>query len=151
MNEKTAPILVSACLAGYACRYDGLAKHCPKVMDLVKEGKAIPFCPEVSGGLPTPRFPAEILRGAGPDVLAGKCVVVDLRGRDVTPAYLRGAKNGLELAERLNISKAILKDKSPACGVHYIYDGTHQHRLRPGQGVMAAKLTDAGIRVESEK
>ncbi|MGI6129624.1 MAG: DUF523 domain-containing protein [bacterium] len=151
MNRRSPPILVSACLAGQRCRYDGQAKSCPKVEALVKAGKAVPFCPEVSGGLSTPRSPAEIQGGTGVDVLDGKGRVINANGQDVTAAYIRGAKLGVELAQRLGVRQAILKDKSPACGTKFIYDGSFQRKLRSGQGVIAAALAAVGIQVEPEK
>ncbi|HHV08644.1 MAG TPA: DUF523 domain-containing protein [Firmicutes bacterium] len=145
---KAAPVLVSACLAGKRCRYDGAAKSCPKIESLVAEGRAIPFCPEVSGGLLVPRAPAEIQGGTGHDVLAGTARVINSCGQDVTAAYVRGSEAGVALAKHLGVRRAVLKEKSPACGVHLIYDGSFRRLLRPGQGVFAAALAAAGIEVD---
>ncbi len=147
---KNTPILVSACLAGECCRYDGMAKSCPAIEALVKTGQAVPFCPEVKGGLTIPRPPAEIQGGTGADVLAGQARVINVNGQDVTEAYVRGAKLGVKLAKQLGVHRAILKEKSPACGTQLIYDGSFEHRLRPGQGVWAAALAAAGVAVENE-
>lgn len=145
---KALPILVSACLAGERCRYDGATKSCPEIETLVRQGKAVPFCPEITGGLSVPRLPAEIKGGTGEDVLAGKARVVNSCGQDVTTAYLLGAEEGVALAKRLGVRKAILQEKSPACGVQLVYDGSFQRRLCSGQGVFAAALAAAGIEVE---
>ncbi|NMA54948.1 MAG: DUF523 domain-containing protein [Firmicutes bacterium] len=145
---NTASVLVSACLGGKLCRYDGQIISCPRVEKLVRDGKAVPFCPEVAGGLAVPRPPAEIQGGDGKDVLQGRGWVQDIKGRDVTDAYLRGAQAGLALVQRLGIRRAILKEKSPACGVHSIYDGSFKNRLRKGRGVLAAALEAAGVELE---
>jgi uncharacterized protein YbbK (DUF523 family) len=148
---KKAPLLVSACLAGQCCRYDGKEKGYPPLKDLVARGAAVPFCPEVAGGLSTPRPPAEIQGGDGADVLAGRARVVNREGKDVTAAYLAGARAGVELARRLEVRQAILKERSPACGVKVVHDGSFSGRLRPGRGVLAAALAGAGIAVRSEE
>jgi uncharacterized protein YbbK (DUF523 family) len=147
---KKAPLLVSACLAGERCRYDGKEKRCAAIAEFVERGEAVPFCPEVAGGLSTPRPPAEIQGGDGRDVLAGRARVVNREGRDVTAAYVAGARAGVELARRLGVRRAILKEHSPACGVKAVYDGSFQGRLRPGCGVLAAALAQAGIELCSE-
>lgn len=148
---KRSPILVSACLAGERCRYDGKDKTCPEVVRLVAAGEAVPFCPEVAGGLMTPRPLAEIQGGDGTDVLAGRARVVNREGKDVTDLYLAGVRAGVELARRLGIRKAILKERSPACGVRAIYDGGFRGGLRSGRGVFAAALEQAGVLVCSEE
>jgi len=148
---KKVPVLVSACLAGERCRYDGQEKRCAKVADMVARGEAVPFCPEMAGGLRTPRPPAEIRGGDGRDVLAGQARVVNREGQDVTAAYVAGARAGVELARRLGVRRAILKEHSPACGVKAIYDGSFRGRLRPGCGVLAAALAQAGIELCSEE
>ncbi|HHT70251.1 MAG: DUF523 domain-containing protein [bacterium] len=145
---KAAPVLVSACLSGRRCRYDGAASGCPDIEAMVKEGRAVPFCPEVAGGLAVPRWPAEIQGGSGEDVLEGKARVVNSHGQDVTEAYVCGAQAGVALAQSLGVRQAILKEKSPACGVYLIYDGSFKRRLRQGQGVLAAALTATGIEVK---
>ena len=110
-------ILVSSCLAGINCKYSGGNNYNQKVFDLVKEGKAIPICPEQLGGLQTPRNPAEI------KIIDGKKYVIDDKNNDVTENFKKGAKEVLELAKKLNIKKAILQARSPSCGVGKIYSG----------------------------
>lgn len=142
--------IISACLAGVGCRYDGDARSNARVEELVRSGLALPICPEQLGGLPTPRPPAEIHGGDGYDVLAGKARVINDRGEDVTLAYIRGAREALHLARLVGATEAILKGRSPSCGRDLIYDGTFQRRLRCGWGVTAACLENAGIRVLNE-
>ena len=135
-------ILVSRCLLGEPCRYDGKSKPVSLVRELEAQGHTlIPVCPEVLGGLPTPRPPAEVQ----PD---GR--VVNREGQDVTAAYRAGAEQALALARAHNCGLAILKAKSPSCGNLQRYDGTFTGTLIPGQGVTAALLTQAGIRVLDE-
>ncbi len=143
------PILVSACLLGIPCRYDGASQPDPEIQALAIQGKIIPVCPEVAGGLPTPRPPAEIVGGDGAAVLDGSGHVVTVDGNDVTEAFLRGAQAALEAALSAGAGKAILRAHSPSCGVEAIYDGTFSGRLKPGMGVTAALLTRHGIPVES--
>ncbi|MBC7106164.1 MAG: DUF523 domain-containing protein [Firmicutes bacterium] len=142
--------LVSACLAGHSCAYDGRARPHPLVERLVGEGRAVPVCPEALGGLPTPRPPAEIQGGDGHEVFAGRARVVDLEGRDVTDAFLEGARTALAIARRHGLTAAILKARSPSCGYGLIYDGTFAGRLRPGHGVTAALLLHHGFPVFTE-
>lgn len=144
------PILVSACLAGCECRYDGAANTSRKVSELVAEGRAIQVCPEEDGGLPTPRPPAEIVGGDGHDVLAGRAQVVTVDGQDVTDIYLKGAQKALEAARAAGATKAILKSRSPSCGKGAIYDGTFSRTKTSGDGVTAALLSQNGIEVLTE-
>lgn len=138
--------LVSACLAGGTCRYDARTKPvAPEVNQALARGEVLPVCPEQLGGLATPRPPAEIISGTGADVWQGRAKVVTAGGEDVTPAFLSGARQVLQLAHTLGVQGAILKDKSPSCGVRCIYDGTFTRSLRPGQGVTTALLTASGI------
>ena len=134
-------IIVSACLAGFNCRYDGVSKPCDKVVQMVAQGRAIPVCPEQMGGLPTPRISAE-RRGER---------VVRMDGVDVTAEFIHGAEECLKLAKLVGVRKAILKAKSPSCGCGYIYDGTFSHTLIPGDGVMAAIFKANGIEVETDE
>lgn len=143
-----APVLVSACLAGVPCRYDGAAKPNARVIAMVEAGRALPLCAEGLGGLPTPRTPAEIRGGEGADVLAGRARVVDAAGVDVTGAFLAGARRVAEEAERLGVSRALLCEKSPSCGAGLIYDGSFSGRLVAGRGVLAALLSERGLKVE---
>lgn len=134
-------ILVSACLAGEPCRYNGMGYFCPAVVELVSSGQALTVCPEVLGGLSTPRSPAEIV--------AGSVVTVD--GEDVTAAYQAGAQLALNLARQAGCRTAILKARSPSCGCGQIYDGSFSGRLVAGDGVFAALLKTAGIMVQTEE
>ncbi len=145
VNRMGARYIVSACLAGVRCRYDGEARTNARIAGLVQAGLALPLCPEQLGGLPTPRPPAEIQGGDGHDVLAGKARVINVQGEDVTDAYIRGAQETLHLARLFGATEAILKGRSPSCGRDLIYDGTFQRRLRPGRGVTAACLQEAGV------
>lgn len=142
--------IVSACLAGEPCAYDGRPRPCPYAERLVREGKAVPVCPEVLGGQPVPRTPAEIRNGTGHDVLTGRARVVDRAGVDVTEAFVRGARATLEIATRYGIRTAILKARSPSCGYGRIYDGTFTGKLRAGHGVTAALLVEHGFRIFTE-
>jgi uncharacterized protein YbbK (DUF523 family) len=144
-------VLVSACLAGRACRFDGSSNEDSEVARLVAEGRAVLVCPEEDGGLETPRPPAEIVGGDGHDVLAGRARVVTRDGRDVTGAYLAGARKALEAARAAGASRAILKARSPSCGKGAIYDGSFTRRLDTGDGVTAALLSEAGITVQTDE
>ncbi len=145
-------ILVSSCLAGRRVRYDGAAK--PVSGDLFErwraEGRLIPFCPEVSGGLAVPRPPAEIVGGDGGDVLDGRACILTDTGEDVTAEFLQGARLALETARRSGARTALLKEGSPSCGTHRIYDGTFSGASSPGTGVTTALLHRSGITVFSE-
>ena len=134
------PILVSACLLGTPCRYDGSGKADARLLKLGAKRQLIPVCPELLGGLPTPRPPAERV-GAR---------ILDKSGADVTDAYLRGAQETLRLARLLGCKTAILKARSPSCGHGRIYDGSFTGKLIPGSGVTAELLAKNGIRVFTE-
>lgn len=133
-------ILVSACLLGVRCRYDGKSKPHPAVERLMEQHTLIPVCGEIFGGLPTPRVSAE---------RQGERVVT-ADGCDVTAAYRRGAEEVLRLAERYGCTAAILKERSPSCGSGRIYDGTFTGTLTDGWGVTAELLRDHGICVIGE-
>lgn len=135
-------ILVSACLAGCNCRYNGKNNNVDYIEELVKSNKALTVCPEVLGGLPTPRHPAEI------QVLNEKTYVVNKIGQDVTNEFLIGAQKTLEIAKDLMPSKIILKSKSPSCGFGLIYDGTFTGRLIEGKGLTAQLLHENGFKIE---
>ncbi len=137
-------IIVSACLAGLRCRHDGKDAVVDKVRALVKEGKALPVCPEQWGGLPTPRSPAEIVNGYGEEVLKGKARVIDKEKNDVTGQFLKGAEDVAGLAELVGAGQAILKAGSPSCGRGRIKRKGH---LVKGNGVTAALLLRAGMEV----
>lgn len=133
-------ILVSACLLGKKCRYDGKGKPHAAVISFGKEHQLIPICPEVLGGLPTPRLPSECCGER----------VFDSSGRDVTDFFKRGAERVLQLAEQHACRNAILKEKSPSCGKGMVYDGSFTQTLCAGNGITAALLMKNGIRVFGE-
>ena len=135
-------VLISACLLGVACRYDGKSKPHTVADRLRRAGhNLIPVCPEVMGGLSTPRPPAERRKDGR---------VVNQIGEDVTAQYRLGARLALETAKRENCALAVLKARSPSCGNTEIYDGTFTRTLVPGQGVAAQWLEQAGIPVFDE-
>ena len=134
-------ILVSACLVGINCKYSGGNNYNQKIFDLVKEGKAIPICPEQLGGLNTPRKPVEL------KVINGKKYAIDNEGNDLTENFERGALEVLNLAKNLNINKAILQPRSPSCGVNKIYSGNFDNKLVDGNGILAELLKQNGIDV----
>lgn len=142
-------ILVSACLAGLPCRYNGSAKTDRECSKMVAGGEAIVFCPEVASGLPTPRTPCEIVGGDGGDVLDGRAKVIDVNGRDCTEFFVLGAKKALEFVKINNINAAYLKSLSPSCGCGTIYDGSFSGVKIEGDGVLAALLKRNGIEVVS--
>lgn len=133
-------ILVSACLLGCPCRYDGTAKADPRVLALMERHTLIPVCPEQLGGLPTPRLPSERREGG----------VFDRGGKDVTAQYRQGAEEVLRLARLYGCTHAVLKERSPSCGSGQIYDGIFSHVLVPGSGVAAELLAQNGITVLGE-
>lgn len=145
-------ILISACLAGKAVRYDakGFPVTDPRLLEGLSKKRLLPFCPEVSGGLATPRSPAEIQGGTGLDVLAGRARIVNALGEDVTDGFLLGAHKALAFAKKNRIVAAILKEKSPSCGSHTVYDGTFSGHLMPGSGVTAALFREHHIQVFNE-
>ena len=144
-------LLVSACLVGIPCRYDGGSCPNSQLQAWAVQGHILPLCPEVLGGLPTPRPPAEIRGGDGGDVLEGWARVMNTEGKDVTAEFLVGAKKALRIAQRWNIKEAILKARSPSCGVDRIHDGSFSGRLIEGDGVTAALLKREGIIVKNEE
>lgn len=133
--------LISACLLGCACRYDGQSKPIsPLVKRLMEKATLIPVCPEILGGLSTPRPPAEIVGDR----------VINTENIDVTAAYKKGAMESLSLARLYNAQGIILRDKSPSCGKGTVYDGSFSRRLTEGNGITAALFTQAGIPLYSE-
>lgn len=133
-------ILISGCLLGVCCRYDGASKPHPLALELAKNHALIPVCPEQLGGLATPRPPAE---------RQGDRIVAKT-GLDVTQQYRRGAEEALKLCRLLNCEAAVLKERSPSCGSGEIYDGSFTERLIPGDGVTAELLKANGIPVYGE-
>lgn len=132
-------ILISSCLIGLNCKYDGGNNENSKLVELMKEKDLVPICPEQLGGLKTPRASAERKQEK----------VITKEGVDVTKEYQKGAEEVLKLAKKLNIKKAILKSRSPSCGIDEIYDGTFSHNLVKGDGVTAELLKKNGIEVIS--
>lgn len=143
-------ILVSSCLEGIECRYNGSHAASEKIRKLVDEKKAVMACPELLGGFSTPREPAEIIGGTGEDVLNGTAKIVTASGEDVTELYMEGAAKTLAYAKEINASAVILKENSPSCGSGFIYNGTFSGKKITGSGVTAALLKQAGYRVISE-
>lgn len=133
-------ILVSACLLGLACRYDGKSKPCEDVIKLTEKYNLIPFCPEVMGGLPTPRHPSEIVGDR----------VINLIDEDVTVQYKKGAEEALKIAKIYNCKYAILKEKSPSCGSGIIHNGEFDGGYIEGDGITARLLKENGIKVLGE-
>lgn len=135
-------LLISGCLLGLACRYDGKCRPLPEetLTALREKFQLIPVCPEQLGGLSTPRNPAERVGGK----------VISCTGKDVTKEYQKGAEEVLKLAKFFGCNMALLKEKSPACGTGLIYDGTFRKNLVPGDGVAAELLRRNGIEVFGE-
>ena len=138
MKEK---ILVSACLLGVDCKYSGGNNYNEKVLEYIKDYEVIPVCPEIMGGLSTPRPPSERIENK----------VLNNQGIDVTSEYAKGANETLKLAKLFNVKKALLKAKSPSCGKGKIYDGTFTSTLIDGNGVTVELLESNNIEVITEQ
>jgi uncharacterized protein YbbK (DUF523 family) len=138
-------ILVSACLAGINCRYGGGSCEDAAIKAMVQQGKAIPVCPEILGGLDVPRPACELIRAAD-----GSVRVVSKDGRDLTAAMVRGAKKTLAVAKALGVAKVIVKSRSPSCGYGLIYDGTFTGKLVSGNGLAVELLLKNKIKVYTE-
>ncbi|MFL1523816.1 DUF523 domain-containing protein [Pseudomonas sp. O230] len=144
-------ILVSRCLLGHRVRYDGGASWpFDQLQQWLDEGRVVPLCPEVAGGLPTPRAAAEIPGGQGSEVLAGQAAVITTDGEDVSAQFRSGAYQALELVRKHDIHIAVLKANSPSCGNLLTYDGTFSGVKVSGEGVTAALLKRHGVQVFSE-
>lgn len=144
-------ILVSRCLLGHRVRYDGGASGpFDQLLQWLDEGRIVPLCPEVAGGLPTPRAAAEIPGGQGAQVLDGDAAVITTDGEDVTVQFLSGAHQALDLVREHGIRIAVLKANSPSCGNLLTYDGTFSGVKVSGEGVTAALLKRHGVRVFNE-
>ena len=151
MKQK---VLVSACLLGEASRYDGGTQRCDNqiLRRWVDEGRVVSVCPEVAGGLPIPRAPAEIRLGAGgEEVIEGRARVVNADGLDVSRQFIAGAEQALEHARSEDIRVAVLKERSPSCGSSRIHDGSFKGNRMRGVGVTTALLRKAGVRVFNEE
>jgi len=142
-------VLVSACLLGVNCRYNGGNVYDSTLLNRIREYglTPIPVCPEQLGGLPTPRECCEIVGGDGFDVLKGKAKVISRSGKDLTEYFVRGAYETLKIAKLLNVKKAIMKNFSPSCGCGEIYDGTFSGKKKKGWGVTSALLLLNGVEV----
>lgn len=139
MEKKIA---VSACLLGYQCKYDNTDNFSSNVIQKLGGWKVIPICPEQLGGMTTPRIPSEIQKDG--------ITVLNKNGQDVTAFFERGAKATLLILQQEGCQKAILKENSPSCGVHHVYDGTFTHTLIEGFGVTAKYLKENGITIISD-
>ncbi len=143
--------MVSACLLGIKCAWDGKTRYKnKKVIELLRKEILIPVCPEQLGGLKTPREFQEIEKGSGDDVLDGRSRVKNKIGQDVRRQFIRGAKEALEIARQYKIKEFVAKSKSPSCGCGSIYDGSFSKRLIKGDGVTVALFKRNGIKVISE-
>ena len=147
------PLLISACLLGVECNHEGRGSPRAVVEELARHYRLVPVCPEVLGGLATPRAAAELTGGDGAAVIAGgeDARVVNFAGDDVTAAYRRGADAAVEVALAVGARRAVLKARSPSCGSVAVYDGSFSRRLVPGRGVAAAALAAAGLEVVSDE
>lgn len=130
-------IAVSACLLGKNCKYNGGNNYSKKVSDYIKGHEVVPVCPEVLGGLSTPREPAEIVNGR----------VSHKDGTSVDKEFRQGAETALRIVKEQQIDLVILQARSPSCGVNTIYDGSFSGKIIPGQGVFAELLKKNGIKV----
>jgi uncharacterized protein YbbK (DUF523 family) len=149
---KSKPyIFISSCLLGLNTQYDQESKRCEELIKLVKEGKALFFCAEQGGGLPTPRIPAEIEPGKNSaEVLKGDAKIFSKEGKDVTKEFLKGANMVLQICKEYDLKIAILRERSPSCGTSKVYDGTFSGKKIKGTGVTAELLKQNGIKVYSQ-
>lgn len=144
-------IIVSACLVGVNCKYNGGNNYNDKVKNFLKDKQYIIICPEQLGGLTTPRNPSEINHLDGKEVLIGNSKVISCENKDITENFIKGAKESLNIAKMFNCKKALLKEGSPSCGCNLIYDGSFTGRKITGMGVTAALFNENNIEVFSEK
>lgn len=145
-------ILVSSCLLGIHSKYDGSLSNINNLlMKYVGTGKFLPICPEQIGGLSTPRFPSETIGGTGEDVINNNASVINDHGQDVTDEFVKGAEQVLYMAQHMSVTSAILKERSPSCGSHKVYDGNFNGTVKDGMGVTCALLKQNGIPVYSEE
>ena len=144
-------ILVSACLLGINCNYNGDNNKNDEVVEYLRDKQFIIICPEQLGGMSTPREPSEIVRLDGEAVIKDQTSVISNKRLDVTTKFKKGAQESLKIAQIYNCKEAILKEGSPSCGSNYIYDGTFSGKKIDGVGVTTALLRSKGIKVMSEK
>ncbi|MGI6363843.1 MAG: NAD(+) synthase [Bacillota bacterium] len=143
--------VVSACLLGCCCKYNGESNRNETVMAFLKGKDYIVVCPEVEGGLAVPREPSEIIGGSGLQVLQGCASVLTRSGKDVSAIFRRGGRIAVDKALEFGARAAILKERSPSCGIRSVYDGSFQGSVVPGRGVAAAALASAGLLLFSEE
>jgi uncharacterized protein YbbK (DUF523 family) len=143
--------LISACLCGIKCKYNGKDNLSPYFWEQLKKGDLIPVCPEQLGGLPTPRSACELVGGTGKDVINKKAKVISSDGRDLTDFFLKGAQETLRIAVQTDVDGVILQSRSPSCGCGQIYDGTFSGKLIVGDGITAALLKQNGIKVWNDQ
>lgn len=144
-------MIVSACLVGVNCKYNGENNDNDKVKEFLKDKQYILICPEQLGGLATPRKPSEINKIGGKEVLNGSSQVINCEDEDVTENFIKGAKESLKIAKMFNCKQALLKEGSPSCGCNLIYDGTFKGKKISGMGVTAALFNKNNIEIFSEK
>lgn len=144
-------IIISGCLCGVNCKYDGDNNLDGKCLELLKTGQAILVCPEQLGGLSTPRVPAEITSVDKENIKNEDFSIKTKDNRDVTKEFLKGAYETLRIAKEVGATKAILKESSPSCGTNFIYDGTFSGKKIKGMGLTARLLKENGIDVISDK
>ena len=137
-------MIISACLCGCDCKYNGKNNKNESCVELLKRGKAVLVCPEQLGGMTTPRVPSEILKNDG------KISVISKEGKDVSKEFKKGAKEALKIAKLVDAKVAILKNGSPSCGSKYIYDGTFSGNKIKGEGITAKLFVENEIEVFSE-
>lgn len=137
-------MIISACLCGCDCKYNGKNNKNESCVELLKRGKAVLVCPEQLGGMTTPRVPSEIIKNDG------NISVISKEGKDVSKEFKKGAKEALKIAKLVDAKVAILKDGSPSCGSKYIYDGTFSGNKIKGEGITAKLFIENGIKVFSE-
>jgi len=147
-QQQKIKYAISACLLGIPCRYNGKPCINKQALDLYLKGSAIPVCPEIMAGLPTPRPASEIKGGEGGDVLNGNAKIIDVTENDFTQDFINGSYLGLELIKFHDIKKCYLKAKSPSCGISSIYDGSFSGNLKKGSGVFAALLKLNNVELE---
>ena len=133
-------ILISACLIGDKVKYDGKSNYNPLVKELLQYYELVPVCPEVLGGLTTPRTPSE-RKGD---------IVIDKNGNNVTKYFIKGRNDVINIVKYLHIKKAILKENSPSCGVNSIYDGNFNHKYIKGSGILTEELKALGVKCYNE-
>lgn len=137
-------IVVSACLCGNKCRYNGQSVE----SDLyVEKNEVLILCPEILGGLGVPREPCEIVNGNAKDVINGKAKIIGVSGNDYTKEYLNGVENAIKIVKQHNIKVAYLKQNSPSCGFGKVYDGQFQNKKIIGNGIFAEELKELGIKI----